>query len=166
MDGRSYLRTIPELASLLKGANHIDVKTVRSKKSLRDFLASMFNYQPGWVTFLYGVRSVLVRFLGLRKSGIPRPLKVKPEAIPFQTGANLSFFRVRLAKEENYIVAEVDDTHLKATLVIVVEQTEGQTRNFHVATVVNYHKWTGPVYFNLIRPFHHFVVQGMARAGS
>ena len=33
-------------------------------------------------------------------------------------------------------------------------------------TVVHYKHWTGPVYFNVIRPFHHLVVRQMARAGT
>ncbi|MCP4674680.1 MAG: DUF2867 domain-containing protein [Deltaproteobacteria bacterium] len=28
---------------------------------------------------------------------------------------------------------------------------------------VKYHHWTGPVYFNVIRSFHHFVVWAMVR---
>jgi len=34
-----------------------------------------------------------------------------------------------------------------------------------VVTVVRYHAWNGPVYFNMIRPFHHLVVGRMAAAG-
>jgi hypothetical protein len=34
-----------------------------------------------------------------------------------------------------------------------------------IKVVVHYKHWTGPVYFNLIRPFHHLVVSRMARAG-
>lgn len=31
----------------------------------------------------------------------------------------------------------------------------------HVVTVVHYRNWKGPLYFNLIRPFHHLVLGGM-----
>jgi hypothetical protein len=37
---------------------------------------------------------------------------------------------------------------------------------FHVATVVNYCHWTGPVYFSVVRPFHHLVVRQMMRAAA
>ncbi|XXF76233.1 DUF2867 domain-containing protein [Myxococcaceae bacterium GXIMD 01537] len=40
---------------------------------------------------------------------------------------------------------------------------KGQRRRFHVATIVRYRRWAGPVYFNVIRPFHHLVVRGMLR---
>ena len=36
---------------------------------------------------------------------------------------------------------------------------------YYVVTAVNYKHWTGPVYFNLIRPFHHLVVSRMAKHG-
>ncbi|MCP5103876.1 MAG: DUF2867 domain-containing protein, partial [bacterium] len=34
----------------------------------------------------------------------------------------------------------------------------------HVVTIVHYKHWTGPVYFNLIRPFHHLVIRRMMKA--
>jgi hypothetical protein len=37
---------------------------------------------------------------------------------------------------------------------------------FRVVTIVHYRHWTGRLYFNLIRPFHHWVVTGMARSGT
>jgi len=37
---------------------------------------------------------------------------------------------------------------------------------YYIVTIVHYLHWTGPVYFNLIRPFHHLVVARMARAGA
>ncbi|WP_218919788.1 DUF2867 domain-containing protein [Streptosporangium roseum] len=57
-------------------------------------------------------------------------------------------------------MAGATESHLTACLAVVAEPGR-----FHVVTVVKYHRWTGPVYFNAIRPFHHLVVLGMARAG-
>jgi hypothetical protein len=37
--------------------------------------------------------------------------------------------------------------------------------SYYPITIVFYKHWTGPVYFNLIRPFHHLVVARMARHG-
>jgi uncharacterized protein DUF2867 len=34
-----------------------------------------------------------------------------------------------------------------------------------VVTNVHYHNWAGPVYLQVIRPFHHVVVTRMAQAG-
>lgn len=37
---------------------------------------------------------------------------------------------------------------------------------FEVAAAVTSHRWAGPFYFNVIRPFHHPVVVGMTKAGA
>jgi hypothetical protein len=68
--GLAYIHRLPELAPLLKRADHVDVKTVIGSVDLRTFLANMLSYQPNWVTALYGVRAIFVRFLGMRQHGI------------------------------------------------------------------------------------------------
>ena len=161
----SYIRQIPELEPVLRGANHIDVKAITGALTMREFIAGMMGHQPGWVTWLFGVRAVFVRFLGMRQRGLPRPRKLRPQDIPMTPGRKVSFFTVSIAQEECYWVAEAEDSHLKGALVVVVEPLQGNLKRFHVATVVHYHNWTGPVYFNIIRPFHHIVVGSMVRAG-
>lgn len=44
-----------------------------------------------------------------------------------------------------------------------VKVFEGNTTLRRFITTVYYKHWTGPVYFNLIRPFHHLVVSRMAQ---
>jgi hypothetical protein len=80
-------------------------------------------------------------------------------------GSAAAFFTVRHAEEEHVWVVAVTDKHLEATLAVVVEPEPGggPRRRFHVVTLVHYRNWAGPVYFNVIRPFHHLVVGGMAR---
>jgi len=162
----AYIRDVPELAALLEHADHIDVKTVSGSVDLRTFLANMLSYQPDWITSLYGVRAVFVRFLGMRQSGISRGRRLTPETIPMQEGMPASFFKVCKAEEEHYWLAEVKDQHLNAILGVVVEPMPSyRQKRFHVLTVVHYQNWAGPVYFTVIRPFHHLVVGSMARAG-
>ena len=77
-----------------------------------------------------------------------------------------SFFTVRCAKEDVYWISETpDDKHLRAFFGVVKETSNNSMNRFHVITTVFYKHWTGPVYFNLIRPFHHLVVSRMARHG-
>jgi hypothetical protein len=91
---------------------------------------------------------------------------LKPEDISFTTDETVTFFIVRCAKEDTYWFSETPkDKHLKAYFGVVAEPLDNKTKRFYVITVVHYHHWTGPVYFNLIRPFHHLVVSRMARAG-
>jgi hypothetical protein len=157
---------IPELAPLLADADHVDVKAVEGRVTLREFLAGLAGYQPGWVTALFGVRRGFVRLLGLRQDGTPHAARLRPAQVPMQVGAKFGFFTVCLAGEDRYWAAAVDEKHLHAVLAVVAEPRGGGIHRFYVVTIVHYHHWTGPVYFNVIRPFHHLVVGGMARAGA
>ncbi|NMO19933.1 DUF2867 domain-containing protein [Pyxidicoccus fallax] len=157
---------LPEvLRPFAEGADHVDVKTVESEASLRAFIAGLMSYQPAWVTALYGVRAAFVRLLGMRQEGMPLPQHLRPEDVPMTPGSAASFFTVRHAEEEHAWVVAVEDKHLVATLAVVAEPNPagGARRRFHVVTLVHYRNWAGPVYFNVIRPFHHVVVGGMAR---
>lgn len=158
---------LPEvLRPFAQGADHVDVKTVESEATLREFLAALMSYQPAWMTALYGVRAVFVRLLGMRQHGVPRPQNLRPEEIPMTPGSAASFFTVRHAEEGHVWVVSATDKHLDATLAVVMEPGGGPLRRFHVVTLVHYRNWAGPVYFNVIRPFHHLVVRGMARSAA
>ena len=161
------LEKYPEIARLLEGANHFDVKIVEGAVSMRQFIASMLSYYPRWIVFLYDVRGVFVRLLGMRQPGKPDELpRLKPEDISMTPGEHATFFIVRQAREEEYWIAETpEDKHLQAYFGIIVEPVEDNLNRFHVVTIVHYKHWTGPVYFNTIRPFHHLVVRSMAKAG-
>ena len=117
---------------------------------------------------LYRLRALVVHALGLVKHEAPEELPdLKPEQIPFTPGEAATFFIVRMAKEELYWIAETPpDKHLKAYFGIVAEPLANDLKRYYIVTIVHYLHWTGPVYFNLIRPFHHLVVSRMARAGS
>lgn len=155
-----FIFQVPEIAPLLEGAHHIDIKTAESERPLSEFVTRLLNYQPLWVTFLYGVRMVFVRFIGLRQKGVPPAPQLK--SAPMTEGEQAAFFTVKAADAERYWFAGVSESHLTAHLGVVVEPTE--PRRCHVVTVVHHHRWTGRLYFNVIRPFHHLVVRSMVRA--
>ena len=164
--GITYIRNIPELAPLLEHANHVDVKTVTGSVDMRTFLANMLAYQPGWITFLYYIRAGFVRCLGMRQKRIPASLSLRPENVPMQIGERVSFFKLHMVKEERYLIASAKDKHLDALLGVVIEPLANRPqKRFHVLTVVHYNNWTGPLYFQAIKPFHHLVVGSMAEAG-
>jgi hypothetical protein len=162
-----HLPYIDEIGPFLKGANHVDVKTIDGNVSLREFIASMMSYAPWWLVMLYSVRAIVVRVLGLEKQPkLEGPLRILPEDVSFTPGGNAHFFIVRKAKEDQFLVGETpEDKHLRAYLVISAEKLHLSVNRFHVTTIVFYKHWTGPLYFNLIRPFHHLVVRQMMRAG-
>ncbi|MFH1136970.1 MAG: DUF2867 domain-containing protein [Pseudomonadota bacterium] len=161
-----YINGIAELRPFLSGADHIDVKRASSLKPLREFAAAFLGFQPGWMRFLYRVRGVLVRFLGLKQDQIPEAARLAPRDLPFEPGAAISFWTVVAAEEGRYLAIEAADRHLAATLIIAAEPRPDGTTRFHLATVVHYRNWAGPVYFNLIRPFHHLVVWAAAREAA
>lgn len=158
----------PELKAYLHRIDHLDIKSIEARTELRPFIAGMLSYYPWWLVLLYRTREVLVRTLGLKRH--PRPAgrpSIGPRALSFTPGENALYFTVRSAREETYWVAQTPpDKHLTAFLgVVAVQLTTGSTR-FHVFTAIRYQHWSGPVYFNLIRPFHHLVVRCMMKAGA
>ena len=152
------VRQIPAIAERLENADHVDVKTIDGEQNLREFIAGFVSYNPSWIKFLYGVRMVFVRFLGMKQEGIPQDANLKPENISFTAGDKLEFFNVIDAQEDHYYIAGAIESHLTALLAIAVEPLPNGKNRFYVTTIVHYHRWTGPVYFNVIRPFHHVVV--------
>lgn len=159
------LTAVPGLTDLLTDANHVDVKSVTGDCSLREFIAGMFSYYPGWIKNLYRIRWGFVRLLGMKQEGIPQGshMRMKPENVPMEPGAKATFFTVEMAEDGRFWVASAAESHLTAYIGVVAEPL-AQGNRFHVLTIVQYHKWTGPVYFNVIRPFHHIVVSKMANA--
>ena len=157
----------PEMAPLFERSDYVDIKIVEGHTPLRQFIAAMLSYYPWWIVRLYRIRTVLVKILGLVEHEAPEVLpNLRAEEVSFVPGDAVTFFTVRLAEEERYWVGETpEDKHLKAYFGVVVEPLAEGRRRFHVATIVHYKHWSGPVYFNLIRPFHHLVVSRMARAG-
>lgn len=157
-----------ELDTYFQNVDHADVKTIEGEVDLRGFVSGMLSYYPWWLVFLYRTREILVRTLGLTRHEKPETLpSIRPEDLSFEPGSNASFFIVRTAKEDLFWVAETpEDKHLTAYLGVVAEDLDMQRTRFHVFTTIKYLHWTGPVYFNLIRPFHHLVVARMMKAGA
>jgi hypothetical protein len=162
-----YILKFGELEKYFEKADFIDVKIFEGEAPLRKFLASMLSYYPWWIVQLYRIRRLLVNILGLVKHEEPNELpSLQPEDVSFTPGENVTFFIVRCAKENIYWVSETpEDKHLRAYFGVVKEPVNNHINRFHIFTTVFYAHWTGPVYFNLIRPFHHLVVSRMARYG-
>lgn len=163
-----FIHTHQALTAFFNDVDVTDVKTIEAEVSLRSFIAGMLSYYPWWIVMLYRVREVLVRTLGLVRHEMPEESPViAPENLAFEPGRNATFFIVHTAREDTYWVAETPpDKHLKAYFGVAAEPLGGGRTRFHVFTTVEFLHWTGPVYYNLIRPFHHLVVSAMMRAGS
>lgn len=162
-----FIEQFQEIRLLTKDADHVDIKTVQGRVSLREFIAKMLSYYPWWIVCLYRIRAIFVRLLGMKQEESPEELpRLKASDIPMTPGGAATFFTVHQAEEGRYWVAETpEEKHLTAYLGVAVEPVAGDLKRFHIITIVHYKDWTGPVYFNTIRPFHHIVVSRMARAG-
>jgi len=158
------IQRIAVLTPLLAGADHIDVKTIEGDLSMREFIARMLSYQPGWITFLYRLRWGFVRLLGMKQQGLPRANALRAEDVSLTPGEPAYFFKVIAASPDHYWFAGTTESHLTAKLGVVVEPLVAGNKRFYVMTVVHYHRWTGRIYFNVIRPFHHLVVGTMMKA--
>jgi len=93
-------------------------------------------------------------------------VQLRPEDVSMTPGENAAFFTIDAAVEDEFYLASATESHLTAYLGVVREGLENGRSRFHVITIVHYHKWTGPLYFNVIRPFHHLVVAQMAQSGA
>jgi hypothetical protein len=162
-----YIFQFSELKKYFEKADFTDVKVFEGKAALRKFIASMLSYYPWWIVRLYRIRKVLAGILGLVKHEAPEKLPhLGPEDVSFTAGERVTFFSVRCAREDIFWVSETPaDKHLRAYFGVVKEPVSISTNRFYVFTTVFYKHWTGPIYFNLIRPFHHLVVFRMARYG-
>ncbi len=158
----------PELAEFFRNVDYIDVKHIEGETSLRAFIAGMLSYYPWWVVALYRIREILVSLLGLVRHDRPERLpSFSTDDISFAPEDNVSFFIVRKGEEDAFWLSETPpDKHLTAYFCVTADKQRSGLTRFEVVTAIRYLHWTGPVYFNLIRPFHHLVVSQMMRAGA
>jgi GNAT superfamily N-acetyltransferase/plasmid stabilization system protein ParE len=109
----------------------------------RDWLAAFGPAAvPAWVRALMGVRTVLVRPLGLRTG----PAELFPV----------------LGASADTVVSGVDDRHLDFRLVLHVRRA-AEGHELVAVTVVRRHNALGRAYVHVVRPFHTRVVPGMLR---
>lgn len=160
------LRRIAGVAPAVAEVDHVDVHRVCGRAGLRRFVAAMFGDRPAWLRGLYRLRGLLARLLGLRQAVPAAPGVMQPEDVPMTPGGKLGFFTVLAAEPDAYWAAEAADRHLRAVLAVLAAPGPDGRTVYDVVTVVVYRHWTGPVYFNLIRPFHHLVVWRMAKRAA
>ena len=161
-----FVQSHPAMRDLLKDTDHVDVKTFESDQDMRTFLAGLFSYMPAWLKGLFGVRAMFVRVLGMKQEGSIKAVQYQPQDISMTPGDKTAFFQVEMAEEDNYWVSSARESHLDAYLAVVVERLDDARNRFHFVTIVKYNNRIGPIYFNVIRPFHHLVVFAMGNSAK
>lgn len=160
----THVQSIPEIQALMQGADYVDCYSTISSKPLRAMVACCLSYMPGWVRALYWLRAGFVRLLGMRQDKIPCAVPVREEDVSLTPGDQIEFFTVIMARDESYWVGGATEKHLTGHFGIVAETLQDGRKRFHLLTVVKYRHWTGPVYFNVIRPFHCLLAKSMIKA--
>jgi hypothetical protein len=154
------------LATIMEGADFVDEVSVEGRTGLREFAAGALGWAPWWLRVLYLGRSVFARLLRTAHPDVqPGTGGMRPEEIPFTPGRRIGFFTVIEGTEGRELLMEAKDSHVSAYLGILAEDRDSGVTRFRLVTVARCHGWTGHVYLAVIRPFHHAIVRGMARAG-
>lgn len=153
----------PDLIRVLGGADDLHVLRFEGRLSMRECLAAMLSYMPGWMRGLYRVRKYFVMLLGTRQDGVPEKQDLKPADISFIPGEKGSFFTIRAAEEDHYWLADARDRMIVGYLGLLLEGSEGGVNRFALVSGAKYRRWTGRVYYNVILPFHHLVIRRMVR---
>ena len=158
----AILNSIPPLQKICSNADHIYSVGFESRRDMEDFLIRLMSYKPGWLTFLYKVRGVLAGVMGLKHDEfMNHGLEVTD--YDFNRGGQVDFFNSIDFETDRFWIGEATDKHLSGYIGVVSEPAENGMHHYHVFTIVHYKHWTGPVYFNLIRPFSHLVVYFMGK---
>ena len=104
-----------------------------------EFLDMAFNQSPGWVNWLFKLRDVLVKPLGL-DSG-PRLIDSIQE------------------KDANEIIFGIPDKHLTFHASLWCGKWEAGRQILEITTVVKYNNWLGRCYFFVVEPFHRILMK-------
>ncbi|WP_415713277.1 DUF2867 domain-containing protein [Maridesulfovibrio sp.] len=156
------VKTVDPIKKLITNADHMDSMAFESHRNMEDFLIRLISYKPGWLKFLYKIRGLLVGLLGLKHDElVGHGLQVSD--YDFKAGGQVDFFQSVDFEAERFWIGEAVDKHLSAYIGVVSEPVHEGLNRYHVFTIVHYRHWTGPLYFNLIRPFHYLVVYFMGR---
>ncbi|HAS89899.1 MAG TPA: DUF2867 domain-containing protein [Desulfovibrio sp.] len=156
------LNSIPQLKEICAKADHIYSVGFDSRRDMDDFLIRLMSYKPSWLTFLYKVRGVLAGLMGL-KHGEFMNHGLEVSEYDFNRGGQVDFFSSIDFEPNRLWIGEAIDKHLSGYIGVVAESAERDLYHYHVFTIVHYKHWTGPLYFNLIRPFSHLVVYFMGK---
>ncbi|NDV26489.1 DUF2867 domain-containing protein [Desulfovibrio sp. JC010] len=161
-ESKAILNSIPQIHKISTSADHVYSHVFDSRRDMDDFLVRLMSYKPGWLVFLYKVRGVLARIMRLKHDEfVNHGLEVSD--YDFNPGGQVDFFNSVDFEAERFWIGEAEDKHLIGYIGVVSEIAENGLYNYHVFTIVRYRHWTGPIYFNLIRPFSHLVVYFMGK---
>lgn len=163
MDKQPYVDIDPKLTRIINEADDMHVKIFESDMSLRQFLAAALAYMPGWMRMLYRVRKYFVMLMGGSQEGIPHKEHIVPAQVPFTPGGSAAIFTVICAEENRFWLAQAEDDMIIGYLGVALEPLGAGLHRFHFLSGARFLKRRARLYYAVITPFHHLVIQSMAR---
>ncbi len=158
----NIVENIVPVTKLLRDADHVDSKAFETHHNMEGFTERMVSYQPGWLKFLFKIRGVVASLLGLQHAEYVDE-REKELSVDFNPGGKVDFFNSIFYEPDKYWIGEASDKHLACYIGVIADSGRDGNKIMHSLTIVKYKHWTGPLYFNLIRPFHHLIVYYMGK---
>jgi hypothetical protein len=148
------LKEIPSKSIILEDfgkVDYLDSYMVTQSTDLSvDKIAEEIFRMSGIGAVLMKVRNSIVRMFGLKISG-----NEAPRASYYPVSSKLMIFTVS-ARNENEIVMEEDDKHLKFRTSILVDREKSE---IYLTTLVKFNNWGGKLYFIPVKPIHRMLVK-------
>lgn len=128
--------------------------TTNHTDSIEKITKLIFNTPPRWIKLLFTLRNSLAALVGLKT--------VKPDDYNegFTVDDYVNFFKI-YAISDNEVIIGADDSHLNFRAII--HNTQSESFNIEVITLVEYNNLKGKVYMGIIKPFHRLVVKRMVK---
>jgi hypothetical protein len=148
------LKEIPSKSIILEGFGGVDYldsyRITQSTDLSVDKIATEILKISGIGAVLMKVRNNIVRLFGLAIPG-----DEAKERDYYSAGSKLMIFTVS-ARNENEIVMEEDDRHLKFRISVLIDREKSEV---YLTTVVKFHNWGGRLYFVPVKPVHRILVK-------
>jgi hypothetical protein len=148
------LKEIPRKSIITDGFGEVDyadsyMVNESTDLSVDEIAAGIFK-MSGIGALLMKIRDGIVRPFGLKVSG-----REAQKQDYYPRGSRLMFFTVS-ARNENEIVMEEDDSHLKFRTSVLIDPEESK---IYLTTVVKFNNWAGKLYFIPVKPIHKMLVK-------
>jgi hypothetical protein len=151
-------KQIPYKSIIMEGfgkADYLDsYRIARSTDWSVDKIAAEILRMSGIAAVLMKIRNSIVRLFGLAVSG-----DEAQEQDYYPAGSKLAIFTVS-ARNENEIVMEENDKHLKFRVSVLVDREKSE---IYLTTVVKYNNWGGRLYFIPVKPVHKMLVKSQIK---
>lgn len=113
-------------------------------------IAAFFYSSPKWFNYLFRLRNVIAKKLGL-KVGMANLEKIN---LPFNIGDRFGLFELYELNQGEAVLGE-NDFHLDFRLSFKIDENH----ILHATTAIVFNNIFGKIYLAMIKPFHKFIVK-------